>query len=104
MLIAVYSLGRVVGAEIWVLIALVCVLLYVGACCLFRSNRSRRGLKRILLALLAIEIVYDVVCAVILYPGGEYHNYGLGAASAVLIWPGLLLFTGLVMTGTNTQE
>ncbi len=105
MLIAVYSMGHVVGAEVWALIALVCALLYMGVCCLFRYNRSRQGMKRILLGLLAAEAVYDVACAVILYPGGEYHNYGLGSAYMVLfIWFGLLAFSGLVLTGINAQE
>lgn len=104
MLTAMYSLGHVVGAEIWVLGMLVCALLYMGVCCLFRKNRNRRGLKRILLGLLTAEVICDGTWAAVFYHGGAYHNYGIGAACGLLLWPGLLFFTGLVVTMINTKE
>lgn len=105
MLIAVYSLRHVTEGEIWVYSVLVCALLYVGACCMSWKNRSGRGMKKVMLALLAAEVIYDGACAAIFYPGGEYHNYGLGGAyGALLLWPGLLCFAWLTVAVINAKE
>lgn len=102
MLVALYSVQHVYGADVWLIAAVGCAAAYLVLCGLFRRNRSRRGIAAVVLGLLAAEMICDWVWASAFYPGGEYRNYGLGGSyMLVLIWPGLLLLTGWIVTWIN---
>ena len=104
MLTAIYSLEHVYGADVWVAFISVCAVLYLGGCSFFHRNRRKRGIRTVLLGLLAAEVICDGVWAVCYYPGGEYCNYGIGSAYGLLLWPGLLCLAGFTATMINAKE
>ena len=102
MITAAYSLTQVYGAELWLIFTLSCMLLYLAACGLIRRNRTKKGILPVLLGLLAYEAICDLVWAAAFYPGGEYHNYGLGGSyTRLLICPALLILMGVCVTWIN---
>lgn len=105
MLVACYSLTQVYGAEIWVMFTGVCAAAYLVIACLFRENRKKEGRMAVGIGLLGAEMICDWVWASAFYPGGEYHNYGLGGSyMLVLIWPGLLFLAGWIVTWINRSK
>lgn len=101
MVTSIYSLGKVVGAELMLAGVLLCVALYLTGCFLFRRNRTRRGAQNVVLALLGVEILCDAVWFLFYFPGGDYHNYGIGGVMGVFLWPMLLCLAGVVATAVN---
>lgn len=55
-----------------------------------RRNRTRKGLKRIGIAMLSCELLSSLLWSLIFYPHGTYHNYGLQGALFGLIYPASL--------------
>lgn len=102
MVTAVYSLGQVVGADLWLGGYLVCALLYVAVCLLFRFNRCKKGLLAVALAFLLAEIVCDGIWYATFYPNGTYENPSLAGAGALLVWPALLCLAGAAVSMFNS--
>lgn len=101
MLISIYALGKVVGAEILLAGVLVCALVYLAFCISFRSNRTGRGVKTVLHCLLGAELICDVAWWLIYFPCFEYHNWGIGGVYGAVLWPMLLFVAGVTATGVN---
>ena len=104
MITSIYSLGKVVGAELMVAGVALCILLYLAVCFLFPHNRTGQGVKTVLLALLGAEAVCDVIWFLMYFPGGDYHNYGIGGVMGVFLWPMLLCLAGAVAAAVNCSR
>ena len=93
MLTALYSVGSVAGADLWMKVVLLTSLAYFLICFSFRRSRSGRGVLTVLMGWLLTELLCDMV-----WLGGAYRNGGLGSAVALLLWPVLLcLASGIVL-------
>lgn len=103
MVTAIYSLSHVHGAELWLLFWAVCVVVYLGISLLFKPNRTRKGVKNVLIGLLIAEVVIDLVWAIIYYHNGTYLNYGIGAVYGLLLWVPLLVVTLVITTAQNRK-
>ena len=104
MVTAIYSLSQVHGAELWLLFWFVCVVAYLGVCMLIKQNRTKRGIKNVLIGLLIAEVIIDLAWAIIYYHNGTYLNYGIGAVYGLILWVPVLLVTLFVVTHKNKQK
>ena len=102
MFTAIHSLNNVIGAEYWLIGLLVCALIFVLGCLLFKQCRTPKGIRTIVFSLLLSEIVCDIAWYLIYYPAGNYHNYGIGGVFVLLLWPVLLLIAGIITVKRNT--
>ena len=102
MFTAIHSLNNVIGAEYWLIGFLVCALIFVLGCLLFKQCRTPKGIRTIVFSLLLSEIVCDIAWYLIYYPAGNYHNYGIGGVFVLLLWPVLLLIAGIITVKRNT--
>lgn len=103
MVTVIYSLGRVSGAGFWLAAYLVSMAAFLVVCLLFKKNRSGRGIIIVLLGLLLSEAICDGIWFLAYYPGGTYHNYGVGSVSGILLWPAQLFLSGIAVTKINTS-
>lgn len=103
MVTAIYSLSQVHGAELWLLFWLICVVVYLGISFLIKRNRSKAGIKNILVGLLIAEVIIDLMWAVIYYHHGTYMNYGIGAVYGILLWVPILTVTLIFVTIKNRR-
>ena len=101
MLVSLYALGKVTGAEILLAGVLVCALLYLALCFLPRSSRTKRGAATVLLALLAAELVCDGAWMLLYFPHGDYQNHGIGGVYGAFFWPLALLVAGGIAAAVN---
>ena len=104
MVTAIYSLSQVHGAELWLLFWVICAAAYFGICMLITQNRTKHGVKNVLIGLLIAEVIIDLVWAIIYYHNGTYLNYGIGAIFGLILWIPALLVTFLVVTHKNKQK
>ena len=103
MVTAIYSLSQVHGAELWLLFWLVCVVVYLCISFLLKDNRTKMGVKNVLIGLLIAEVIIDLVWAIIYYHNGIYWNYGIGAVYGLLLWVPILAVTLAVVTVKNKK-
>ena len=103
MVTAIYSLSQVHGAELWLLFWLICVVVYLVISFLVKRNRSKSGIKNILVGLLIAEVIIDLMWAVIYYHNGTYMNYGIGAVYGLLLWIPILIATLVIATAINRK-
>ncbi len=103
MVTAIYSLSNVHGAEIWLLFWAVCAVVYIGISFLIKRNRTRNGIKNVLVGLLIAEVITDLVWAIIYYHNGSYLNYGVGAVYGMLLWIPVLIVTLIAVTIKNSR-
>ena len=101
---AIYSLANVHGAELWLLFWFLCMIAYVGGCLLVQANRSRQGVKNMLVGLLAAEVAVDLIWALIYYDHAVYINYGIGAVYGIFIWIPVLLLAAAIITVINRRK
>ena len=104
MVTAIYSLSFVHGAELWLLFWLACVIAYMGLCLAAKPNRTRNGIKTVMIGLLVAEVVIDMIWAAIYYHNGTYLNYGIGAVYGLLLWIPILLMTLAAVTARNRKN
>ena len=103
MVTAIYSLSQVHGAELWLLFWLICVVVYLVISFLVKRNRSKAGIKNVLVGLLIAEVIIDLMWAVIYYHNGTYMNYGIGAVYGLLLWIPVLIATLVIATAINRK-
>lgn len=103
MITAIYSLSQVHGAELWLLFWIICVVAYLGISFLIKRNRSKTGIKNVLVGLLIAEVIIDLMWAVIYYHNGTYLNYGIGAVYGILLWVPILTVTLIFVTIKNRR-
>lgn len=103
MVTAIYSLSQVHGAELWLLFWLICVVVYLVISFLVKRNRSKSGIKNVLVGLLIAEVIIDLMWAVIYYHNGTYMNYGIGAVYGLLLWIPVLIATLVIATAINRK-
>ena len=103
MVTAIYSLSQVHGAELWLLFWLVCIVVYLGISFLIKDNRTKKGVKNVLIGLLIAEVTNDLVWAIIYYHNGTYLNYGIGAVYGLLLWIPILVVTLVIITAQNRK-
>lgn len=105
MITIIYSLFQVNGAAYLLAFFLGCALIYLAICGLFGCNRPKKRFGLSLIGLLAAEVVFDILLAIVFYHGGEYHNYGAGGGSAVMLfWPAFLIIAAVVTTIINAKK
>lgn len=104
MVTAIYSLSQVHGAELWLLFWITCAVIYVGICLAAKKNRTKRGVRAILIGLLIAEVIADLIWAVIYYRNGAYINYGIGAVYGLIVWIPVLIVTGFIVTEKNGKS
>ena len=68
-----------------------------------KPNRTRNGIKTVLLGLLIAELVIDLIWAIFYYHNGSYINYGLGAIYGLMMWIPALIITGIIVTAKNKK-
>lgn len=97
-------LDGVVGMEICLVGYAVCVAAYFLVCFLLRPNRA--GKRRIVVALgwLISELLCDVIWYLIFYQNGDYVNFGIGGAAAMLLLPGTLFLSAVITTAVNAEK
>jgi hypothetical protein len=103
MVTAIYSLSRVHGAGLWLLFWLVCAVVYLGISFLIKDNRTKKGVKNVLIGLLIAEVVIDLLWAIIYYHNGTYLNYGIGAVYGLFLWIPILAVTLIIITIKNKK-
>ena len=97
MITAIYSVKRVVGGDLLLLVWGVCAVIYL-VCGLWRGRaRGKGGRRWLLVGLLVSEGLVDTCCFPVFFPGGEYRNWGVGSIYVVFLWPAAL-FTAYVLT------
>ena len=74
MLTALYSVGSVAGADLWMKVVLLTSLAYFLICFSFRRSRSGRGVLTVLMGWLLTELLCDMVWLAWFWPGGAYRN------------------------------
>lgn len=104
MITAIYSVGGVHGAEIWVLFWVLCAAAYFGICAMFKTNRSKSGMKEVLFWGLIAEFAVDLIWAIVYYWNFSYVNYGIGAIYGLIIWPIFLAAAGIIATVKNKRK
>lgn len=104
MVTAIYSLGGVHGAEIWLLFWVFCAAAYFGICAAFKCNRSKAGMKEVLLWGLIAEFAVDLIWAVVYYWNFSYVNCGVGAVWGLTIFPIFLAAAGITATVKNKRK
>ena len=103
MITAIYSLSQVHGAELWLLFWFICLVVYLGICYIFKSNRTKSGISTVLIGLLIAEVIVDLIWAIIYYHNGSYINYGIGAVYGLFTWIPILLITAAIVTINNKK-
>ena len=103
MVTAIYSLSHVHGAELWLLFWFICVVVYLGIGLLIKHNRTKKGIKNVLIGLLIAEVIIDLMWAIIYYHNGTYLNYGIGAVYGLLLLVPILVITLFVITAKNRK-
>lgn len=101
---AIYALGQIHGAEIWLLFWFICVIVYTGICLSWKSNRSKQGIKTMLIGLLIAEVIVDFIWALICYYNTDCLNYGIGAVYGLFTWIPLLLIMAVIVTVKNKKS
>lgn len=104
MITAIYSLGGVHGAEIWLVFWILCAAAYFGICAIFKANRGKLGMKEVLLWGLIAEFAVDLIWALVYYHNISYINYGIGAVYGLIIWPVFLVAAGILATLKNKKQ
>ena len=104
MLVSLYALGRVVGAGVMLAGVLACAALYLAAGLIPRGGRARKGRRVVWLGLLCAELVCDTAWWFLYFPGGDYHNHGIGGVYGALLWPLLLLIVGGIVCAVNADR
>ena len=101
MLAAVNFMTSAAGGDVLLLAWSGCTAVYL-VCGLFR-RKKRNERRRLVIGLLAAELLVDMFCFLVFFPGGEYHNWGIGGAYAAVLWP-LALLTAYVLTAVFEPE
>ena len=103
MLTAIYSVPRVVGGAMLLLVWGICSVVYLACGLLRRKKQGKRGRRKLLAGLLVSEVLVDAFCFLVLFPGGESHNWGVGSMFVVVLWPAALL-TAYALTAVFGAE
>jgi hypothetical protein len=103
MITAIISMSFVTGAKMWLIGWLVCTLIYFVVLLLKRSNRTKNGIKNILLTFLLAGFLVDLVWALIYYNKSGYVNHGIGAVYVLLLWPAALAISGFAASMLNRK-
>lgn len=103
MITAIYSLSHIYGAEIWIAFWLICFFLYAAICLLIPYNRSKRGIKTVLLHAFIAAVSVDLIWMLVYYPGGSYINYGIGAVCGWSVWIVALVIAGVTAAQKNIR-
>ena len=82
---------------------LACVAVYLGISFLIKHNRTKKGVKNVLIGLLIAEVIIDLMWAIIYYHNGTYLNYGIGAVCGLLLWVPVLVITSVITTTQNKR-
>ena len=82
----------------------ICVLVYLGIAILLKKNRTKQGIKNMLIGLLIAEVFTDLIWAIIYYHNGTYINYGIGAVYGLLLWIPVLMITLIIVTIKNGRN
>ena len=93
MLIAMVFMTQVVGGDLLLAVWGGCTAVYLACGLLRRKKRGKKGRHQLLIGLLVTEVLVDVFCFSVFFPGGEYHNWGVGGMYVVFLWPVSLLMT-----------
>ena len=104
MVTAIYSLSQVHGAELWLLFWFICLVAYLILCFAIKCNRTKQGRKRVFIGLLVVEVVVDLIWAIIYYRNGVYINYGIGAVYGMFIWVPALIITAIIVSYKNKSN
>ena len=104
MVTCLYGIGRVVGAECMAVLYGACLLLCILCGFLFRCNRAPKNRKRFLLGMLIVAVCADLGMFLLLFPGGEYRNYGIGAACGAALFPLLLMAAAAALTAYHSDS
>lgn len=102
MITALFSLGQVHGAELWIVGWLLCCVLYFSLQLPLKANRGRA--KNLLFWFLIAEVLTDLGWALVYYRQPGYVNYGIGAVYGLLLWPLALIAAGTIATMQNKRE
>ena len=104
MLTAVYSLGRVNGAEVWLAGWAICAAAFFLAGFLRKEKRNIREFNRRLSGLLAANAIVDIIWFHFYYPDGVYVNHGISGGYVLLLWPFLLVVTAKFWRKTDHRS
>ena len=98
MIFSLFLLNKISGAPELCLVCGVCMLVYFAGCFLVRQNREKPARSRVLAGWCLTEILCGLLWYLIWFPGGTYHNYGIGGAAGVLLYPLVSGITGVAVT------
>jgi hypothetical protein len=103
MITAIISTAYVNSAEMWLIGWFTCSLIYFAVLLLSKRNRTKDGIKDILLCFLSAEFIVDLVWALIYYDSSGYVNHGIGAVYWLLLWPVALAACGVFAAKLNKK-
>ena len=104
MVTAIYSLSQVHGAELWLLFWFLCLVAYLILCFAIKCNRTKQGRKRVFIGLLVVEVVVDLIWAIIYYRNSVYINYGIGAVYGMFVWVPALIIAAIIVSNKNKMN
>lgn len=104
MLTAILALGRLRGAEVWLVFWFALTGLYFLVMLGVRPLRRRVGAKTALLAFLAAEVFTDLVWAGVYGYEPGFRNVGVAGVYGLLLWPVALVGAGLAACALKKQR
>ena len=89
----------------WITLAffLICLALALAGFFCFRANRTKTGSVRLLLTVLAAEMMTDSLWLWMFVVQGKNHGLG-GSYLRLLLWPLLLVIGGALITVFNSKK
>lgn len=97
MLAAINFKTNAIGGNLLLLVWSTCTAAYLVCGLLQRRHWKEKSFRWLLAGLLTAELLVDTVCFLAFFPGGEYHNWGIGGAYVAGLWP-LTLLAAYVFT------
>ena len=92
MFTSIYALKWVIGAKIWLIGCIICLIIAFVAAFSIKTNRKRPN------------CIIDVVWFLMYFPNGEYVNMGLASASGLLLYPFILALGVTIVSMINNDH
>ena len=104
MFTSIYALKWVIGANIWLIGCIICLIIAFVAAFSIKTNRKKPNSIVAVIGIILSEILGDVVWFLMYFPNGEYVNMGLASASGLLLYPFILALGVTIVSMINNDH